>query len=80
MNTFNNICSFCTAVGLAVFAGSYLFSAGSLTALGWVIMLPLFAGSTGHILIGLYNLIPQSVKDKVSKAGPGIDATKAQPA
>ena len=78
MNTFNNICSLGVAAGLAIFTGAILFSPGTLTALGWCTVVPVFAGSLGHITVGLYGLIPQSVKDKASNIGEEMRKKKPQ--
>ena len=66
MKTINNVATLCMSFGLAVFAGSFLFSAGTLSVIGWLVTIPLFIGATGHTAISVYNLIPEA-KEKPAK-------------
>lgn len=77
MKTINNVATLCMSFGLSIFAGAFLFSAGSLSVIGWLCMVPLFVGATGHTAISVYNLIPER-KDK--PAGEEINNVKPQTA
>jgi hypothetical protein len=68
--------------GLSLFAGMFLFSAGSLTVLGWLVFLPLFVGSTGHFALAIYSLLPEKVEgaDAVVKETPAKEKEGLKPA
>jgi len=66
MKIINNVATLCMSFGLAILAGSFLFGAGSLTVIGWLVALPLFVGSTGHVALSIYNMIPERKDNKVS--------------
>jgi hypothetical protein len=46
MINLDNIAVTAIYFGLALFSGSFLFGAGSLSLMGWLVMTPLFAGAT----------------------------------
>lgn len=71
---YRKIASSLTNVGLAIYAGAFLFGAGSLTVLGWVVMVPIFAGCTFSIAHDIYSLLPE--REEVD--GDEKNKTKAQ--
>lgn len=72
MKSINNVATLCMSFGLAVFAGSFLFAAGSLTVIGWLVCVPLFIGATGHTAISVYNLIPERKKKDAKDEKEGL--------
>jgi len=64
-----------TSFSLATFAGSFLFGAGSLTVLGWVVMLPMFLGGT----LGLATVIIAVIPEGKSKEVPASEAQGVKP-
>lgn len=75
MKIISNIATLSMAFGLAVFAGSFLFGAGTLSVVGWLVTAPLFLGATGHVALSIYNMLPER-KDKKVKGEVEIDAKK----
>ena len=65
MKIINNVATLCMSFGHAVFSGALLFSAGSLTTIGWLVAVPLFIGSTAHVSLSVMNLIPEKKEGSV---------------
>lgn len=65
MKIINDVATCCTAFGLAIFAGSLLFGAGTLSVLGWAVALPLFVGSTGIVALTVHSMIPERSGNEV---------------
>ena len=85
MKIISNIATLCMSFGLAILAGSFIFGAGSLTVIGWLVAVPLFLGSTGHVALSIYNMIPERKKDGVQTPAdeknnkkPGTQTANAQ--
>jgi hypothetical protein len=70
MKIISNVATLFMAFGLSIFGGMYLFGAAPLSVLGWLVCLPLFVGSTGHIALALYEMFPH-VKDAVTSKPEG---------
>lgn len=68
MKIINNIANLFAGVGLAVFGGSLLFGAGSLTVLGWCVALPMFLGGTGIVTLNVIAMLPEKAQKKVEDA------------
>lgn len=86
MNTLNNVSKLASAVGLGVFAGSFIFGAGTLTILGWTVFAPLLAGSVGLASVSCYDLYqsfinrPKKVKSEVKVDEKKAPIVEGQPA
>jgi len=78
MKTITNVATLCMSFGLAVFAGSFLFSAGTLSVVGWLVTIPLFIGATGHTALSVYNLIPEGKEKPAVDPKEEINKTKEQ--
>ena len=65
-------------VGLAIFAGSFLFGPGALTVLGWLVMLPMFVGCVGILALTIYDGVTSIEwgKGKNNISMSGIDTNK----
>jgi len=63
-NTITNVSVLFVGIGLAVFAGSFIFSAGALTVLGWAIFGPMFIGALGLIGVTCYAFVTSFKKDE----------------
>lgn len=70
-----NISTICMGLGLAVFSGVLLFTAGPLSAVAWIGTVLLFAGSTGHVANSIVNMLPERkdkpANDRGSERKPG---------
>jgi hypothetical protein len=62
MRVITNLAGVLTSFALTVFGGSLLFGAGALSAVGWLVAIPLFVGAITCTGIGIYNLFPKGEK------------------
>jgi hypothetical protein len=78
MKNIANIGSLCMSFGLAVFAGALLFTGGPLTVLGYIVAVPLFAGSLIHFGLSVKSMIPEKKEETAAQTteAPAIDETK----
>ena len=77
MKIISNVATLCMAFGLTIFAGSFLFGAGTLSVIGWLVTLPLFLGASGHVALSVYNMIPES-KEKAAEV-PASEKNNIKP-
>ncbi len=73
MGTVNKIATFLIVGGLGVASGHLLFSAGTLTTLGWFVALPLFVGSTTKAICIVYDVCAGPIASMTAKAKEAIN-------
>jgi len=83
-NIITNVSNLFVGVGLSVYAGTFLFGAGALSVLGWIIMIPLFLGALGVVGMAIYGFIgskeereARKVRKEAKKAEAELDKKKA---